>query len=458
MRGLLLVLALGCRPPVALQDGPDRTQESSGELFDTSTARVELRNPDEAIDLNPAPGVLEVQLIAAPTTHVIGEVEVAGYAYNGQTPGPTLRATVGDTLIVELVNDLDVETTIHWHGVSVPWAMDGVTWQSAPVPIGDVFTYTFTLNRAGTFWYHPHFDTERQVDLGLYGVLIVEDPAEPVAEDERILVFDTWSEVHDHSQDLLTNHHSLSDLPTTWTVNGLVNPVYRGQGGDRVRVRAVNVSNTGYLDLDPSRQIAGDQGLLAAADETSRSLLGPGDRAEFEWAMDASGTLSSRGYSLAGGTAWGEPFDLLQIDVTSPASAAGLSWPFDGVLASEDPGATDITYVFTGDSGAGGWMINGEQFPDVTIETVALGAEVVIEVRNLSPSEHPFHLHGHPFEVLSTGGVPSFFRKIEDTVNVRIGEAVRLKLLADNPGDWMAHCHILPHAHLGMMTVLRVAP
>jgi FtsP/CotA-like multicopper oxidase with cupredoxin domain len=365
---------------------------------------------------------------------------------------------VGDTLIVELVNDLDVETTIHWHGVAVPWAMDGVTWQSAPVPVGGDFIYTFTLNRAGTFWYHPHFDTERQVDLGLYGVLVVEDPADPVAEDERILVFDTWSEVHDHTEENPANHHSLGSLPTTWTVNGLVNPVVRGQGGDRVRVRAVNVSNTGYLDLDPSRKIAGDQGLLPFADETSRSLLGPGDRSDFEWAMDASWTLTSRGYSLAGGPAWEDPFDLLQVEVASPVDAVALSWPFDGGLPSEDPGTTDITYVFTGDSGAGGWMINGEQFPEVTIETVELGQEVVVEVRNLSASEHPFHLHGHHFEVLSTAGIPAPSLQIEDTVNVRIGEAVRLKLLADNPGDWMAHCHILPHAHLGMMTVLRVLP
>jgi len=449
---------IACRPPVVLPDGRGGLDDTGTPSTPPSTGVQELVNPAEAVDLDPAEDVLHVQLTAAATTHNIGGVAIDGYAYNGQTPGPTLRARVGDTLIVALQNDLDVETTIHWHGVAVPWAMDGVTWQSAPIAVGGAFTYTFTLSRAGTFWYHPHFDTERQVDLGLYGVLIVEDPTEPVADDELVLVFDTWEEVHDHGEDDPLDHHGLSDLPTTWTVNGLVHPVYRGAGGERARVRAVNVSNTGYLDLPPTRQIAGDQGLMAAVEETARPLLGPGDRAEFDWGMDASWMLQSRGYSLAGGPSWGDPFDLLEIDVGAPAASTPIAWPVSGEGPTDDPGYTDITYVFSGDGSGGGWMINGEQFPEVTVETLPLNEEAIIEVRNLSPSEHPFHLHGHHFEILSTGGEAPSSKRIEDTVNVRIGEAVRVKLFADNPGDWMAHCHILPHAHLGMMTVLRVGP
>jgi len=441
--------------PEGLPDHDD-SDTDTGKVSTADEAEI-LTSPAEANDLDPAADILHVQLTAAPMTHQVGGVDIEGYAYNGQTPGPTLRAAVGDTLVVELQNDLDVETTIHWHGVSVPWEMDGVTWQAAPVPVGGSFTYTFTLERAGTFWYHPHFDTERQVDLGLYGVLIVEDPGEPAAEDELVLVFDTWSEVHDHDTTDPMDHHGIVDLPTTWTVNGLITPVYPADGGERVRVRSVNVSNTGYLDLPAMRRIAGDQGLAAGID-VEETLLGPGDRAEFEWGMDASWTLQSQPYSLSGGPSWGEPFDLMAIEVAVPAPVVPLVWPVSGELPSEDPGYADITYVFSGDGTGGGWMINGEQFPDVTIEAVERDTEIVIEVRNLSPSEHPFHLHGHHFEVLSEAGEAPPHRRIEDTVNVRIGEAVRLKVLADNPGDWMAHCHILPHAHQGMMTVLRVNP
>ena len=100
--------------------------------------------------------------------------------------------------------------------------------------------------------------------------------------------------------------------------------------------------------------------------------------------------------------------------------------------------------------------MNGETFPDVTMPSVDLGEEVVIEVRNVSPADHPFHLHGHAFEVLSVDGLPPPVRTVEDTVDVGVRSVVRLLLLADNPGVWMTHCHVLPHAEGGMMTMLEV--
>jgi FtsP/CotA-like multicopper oxidase with cupredoxin domain len=112
-------------------------------------------------------------------------------------------------------------------------------------------------------------------------------------------------------------------------------------------------------------------------------------------------------------------------------------------------------YVFSG-GGTEDWLINGEVFPEVTVETLALGSDGVVELRNLSATEHPFHLHGQVFEVLSRNGVVPAVYEQADTVNVGIRETVRLLVHADNPGDWMAHCHLLPHAEGGMMTVLRV--
>ena len=102
--------------------------------------------------------------------------------------------------------------------------------------------------------------------------------------------------------------------------------------------------------------------------------------------------------------------------------------------------------------------MNGERFPEITIEEVALGDTAIIEVRNLSPTQHPFHLHGHAFEVLSVGDEVPAYRWMEDTLDIPILGRARLRLVADNPGLWMTHCHILPHADAGMMTVLRVKP
>jgi FtsP/CotA-like multicopper oxidase with cupredoxin domain len=148
---------------------------------------------------------------------------------------------------------------------------------------------------------------------------------------------------------------------------------------------------------------------------------------------------------------------VLQVLVESPSPAsAGLNWPFTGSEVTSDPTYSDIVYAFSGSDRKGVWLINGERFPNVTIEEVALGTEPIVEVRNLSPSEHPFHIHGVHFEVLSVNGVPPPLQRIEDTWNLKIRERLRIRIIADNPGDWMTHCHILPHATDGMMTVLRV--
>lgn len=425
-------------------------------------AEALLLSPAEAEDLDDDPDVLHVRLVAAPTELTIGDLHIHGYAYNGQVPGPTLRAKRGDTLIVDLENDLDTDTTIHWHGVHVPWDMDGVTWMQDPVPPGGSFTYTFTLDQTGTYWYHPHFDTEHQVDRGLYGVLVVTDPDDPPLE-ERVLVFDSWNEAgeeHDEESSPELHDHGTSAwvAPQTWTVNSHLQPTMAEDAGSALRLRLLNASNTGYLDLTWSgiRHIGSDQGLLAALSEPEALLLAPGDRADVEILLGEGETaLEARPHSLFGGEAVGDPATVLTIAAAGSGSApAASTWPFAGGEVSADPGHTDVRYTFQGYGDT--WMINGEVFPDVTIEELPLGADAIVEVRNISGTQHPFHLHGHAFEVLSIDGVPPSAPMIEDTVDVPIGSIARLRLVADNPGDWMAHCHILPHAHQGMMTVLRV--
>ncbi|MCB9672983.1 MAG: multicopper oxidase domain-containing protein [Alphaproteobacteria bacterium] len=149
----MIVLLLGCPAPTPVPTEP--ATPAPVETADTAVpiAVPELRSPAEAVDLDPAPDVLHVRLVAAP--HVWDD-GTEGFAYDGQVPGPTLRAKVGDTLVVELDNQLGMPTSIHWHGVDVPYAMDGAGWQVSPVAAGATFTYTFVLEQPGTFWYHPH--------------------------------------------------------------------------------------------------------------------------------------------------------------------------------------------------------------------------------------------------------------------------------------------------------------
>lgn len=433
MRRLLFLCALvACRSEVA-----------------SSSAGLEpFAPPAVAEDLDPDPDVVHVRLRAE-------DLGARRYAYNGTSPGPTIRVEVGDTLMVELVNELTLPTTIHWHGVYVPFEMDGVTWMRDPVMPGQTFTYVFSPPKAGTFWYHPHFDTAGQVDGGLYGMLIVEDPAEPEVE-EIELIFDAEAE----HRPGVTRGHGHGRLATPWRINGVVQPELHVRGGTSVRTRLVNASNAGYLQISHPdlTQIGSDQGLLPEARAPVRLLLAPGDRADLEWRIGETGfSVVAQPYSLNGGPAFGEPEEVLRVVVEDPAPAPqSAPWPFPAGEVTPDPGHTDILYALAGSDRTRRWLINGETFPNVTIERIPLGSEAIVEIRNVSPSEHPFHLHGLSFEVLSVNGVPPDVRTVEDTYNLRIRDRVRVRVLADNPGDWMTHCHILPHAEEGMMTVLRV--
>lgn len=415
-----------------------------------------LVSPPDAPDLEPADGVVRVELRAQVYAEPRGPFR---YGYGGLNPGPTIRARLGDTLVAEVHNELDAPTTVHWHGVAVPWEMDGVTWMAAPIAAGEQATFTYPLERAGTFWYHPHFDTEQQVDAGLYGVLVVEDPADPVADAELVVVLDTESEHRDHEAPHLGHGHA--SLRPRWLVNGQPAPAtFQAAGGTTVRARFLNASNVAYAALSwpDMHHIAGEQGLLPSLQSPRRVVLGPGQRADFEWRVGERGfEVSTDFYTLNGGDSLGDPTSLVWVEVEAPAPAPpGLPWPFPGGEPTADDAPADFVYALAGSDRTGDWRINGERFPEVTVAEFPLNQAVVLDVRNLSPTEHPFHLHGHHFEVLSVNGEPPRYRTVADTWNLRVRDQVRLRFVADNPGDWMTHCHILPHAEEGMMTVLRV--
>jgi FtsP/CotA-like multicopper oxidase with cupredoxin domain len=409
---------------------------------DAATAPA-FATPPEAVDLDPDPAKVRVALTLAP----LGD----GVAFNGTIPGPTLRVRLGDTVSVSLTNDLGEPTTVHWHGLSVPWDADGVTWMQAPIAAGETREVSFVASHPGTFWYHPHFDGGvGQVSGGLFGAFVVEDPADPPVDVDAVLV------LHQPPPAPGTDPHAAQLAP--FLVNGLASPRWTVPPGSVVRARWINASETGYADLrgSPGTWIAGDQGLLPATRSPADGLvLAPGDRAEVIYQVSSAFDVTAAPWSLHGGPSWGDDQRLVAVQADPSAIPAWPAFPAPGTPPTPDTrAAADIVWVFSGDDAA--WFINGERYPDVTVPEVALGATALLEVRNLSPTEHPFHLHGLRFEVLSVDGVAPPTMQWEDTLNVPIRSVVRLRVVADNPGDWMAHCHILPHAHDGMMTVLRV--
>ena len=390
-------------------------------------------------------------------------IEVQGYGYNGQYPAPTMRLEVGDTVQVEVDNRLADPTTVHWHGLAVPFEMDGVPWMMDPIESGGSYLYAFTVDKPGTYWYHPHFDTDAQVDRGLYGAFIVADPDDPAVDRDLVLLLDDFRE--DQSLPLDADHvHGAHGAEGVWTVNGLVQPRFEVVAGERLRLRLINASNQGYLWLSAGDAelvvVARDQGLLPEPERVARELMAPGDRVDLLWTPGSDlpvPALVDHPYSLHGGEALGEAMPLLDVVVDGTQPAASTSdWPSAPRGPTPDDTPPAFTYTFQGSAHTDDWLINGERFPDVTVQQVTAGEDVVFEVRNLSATEHPFHLHGLHMELLSRGGVPPLQYTDTDTENLGLYETVRLRTSAENLGTWMAHCHILPHAHGGMMTVLEV--
>ncbi len=115
---------------------------------------------------------------------------IAAWGFNQQVPGPVIKARKGDTLVVKLKNSLAEPTIIHWHGIRLPAAMDGTGEVQKPVQPGQEFEYRFTLDDAGTFWYHSHHNETVQMERGMYGAIIVEDEQDPVVDAEKLFVID----------------------------------------------------------------------------------------------------------------------------------------------------------------------------------------------------------------------------------------------------------------------------
>lgn len=385
---------------------------------------------------------VRVELTARRETIRIGEgAEFTGYTLNGSTPGPTIRARQGDLVEVVLINhDVPGGATLHWHGVDVPAAMDGVAGvtQDAVAP-GHRFVYRFVADQAGTYWYHSHQVSHEQVIGGLFGVLVLE----PAAADP---VRDAVAVVHTYPDGIRS-------------VNGL-GPQLRlpAREGERVRLRIVNTENT------PISVWASEAFLIRAVDgaevrgpepvRDERVLVTAGGRLDIEVRMPDAGGVLVRvpGASIALGEGADAPAQPQgEVDLLHYGERGEL--PFDAAHPDREyryeigrlPGFID------GRPGVW-WSVNGGIGDDVPMFSVTEGDVVRMTISNVSGEVHPMHLHGHHMVVLSRDGEKSTGSPWwVDSLNVAHGETYEVAFLADNPGIWMDHCHNLPHAAEGLV-------
>jgi FtsP/CotA-like multicopper oxidase with cupredoxin domain len=372
---------------------------------------------------------------------------IQALTFNGRSPGPELRVHEGELVEVTLVNsDVESGVTIHWHGVDVPNAEDGVAGVTQDaVPPGERHTYRFRAEQVGTFWYHSHQVSAKEVRRGLFGALVIEQH-EPLRPD---LV------------DLVVVAH---DMEGRETLNGEDVPRNRKVApGTPVRLRLVNTDNSPLsfsLTGTPFRVVAIDGTDLHEPQPLENVTLeiAGGGRYDVGFTMpdtpvalsipdtDALLAFSADGKSTPPVSEPGVEFDPLAYGRAAPVPFAATS-NFDREFTLEigrKPGFLD------GRPGLH-WTINGEIFPDVPVFVVEEDDLVKITIVNDTKSVHPMHLHGHHLLVLSRDGRPSTGSPWwTDTLDVEPGERYELAFRADNPGIWMNHCHNLLHAADGL--------
>lgn len=431
----------------------------------------------EATDLNPDPNVLETNIEALVTEmEILPGKKTKVWTYNGLLPGPLLRLKAGDRLIVHFKNSLPEATSIHWHGLRIANAMDGVPgFTQAEIKPGEEFTYDFIVPDAGLFWYHPHVNSAAQVGYGLYAPMMVEDPTEPKAfGDELILVLSDISLDAEGQLQGPKTGGSFGDLfgreGETLLVNGKVMPTLKLRQGKQQRWRVLNATRARYYTLRYKRSplviLGGDGGLASNTRTVDEIKIVPGERHDFVFtppdAPGSTGVLkwypTNRGFGTTFNRLSEDLMNLVTVNEPAVTPEAIPQHLRDDIAPLAIDGVTeqhiDMTIAF-GPNGETIMGFNGIPHDHAKPIMAKLGETQVWTVKNDSDFSHPFHMHGFFFQVLSpSNGVMEW----KDTVDVPFGTEVKLAVQFDRAGMWMYHCHILDHADVGMMGHLHVMP
>ncbi|MGR8933110.1 MAG: multicopper oxidase family protein [Gammaproteobacteria bacterium] len=412
-----------------------------------------------------------IELTAAETAWgLVPPYSTRVWTYNGSVPGPVIRIRLGDTLKVTLHNNLPQPTTIHWHGVRVPNAMDGVPGVTQPpVNPGESFTYRFTPKDPGTYWFHPHLNAAEQIERGLHGVLIVENPAEPKYSQDMVWVLDDWlleKGAKIHAQ-FVTGHDLMHDgrWGNVLTVNGRYQPAIPVKAGERLRIRLVNVANGRVFAPELSGLspvvIAVDGMPVAEPFPLRKFLAAPGNRIDVDVVIPK--TAAGKSFAVTdvfGGTK--KPLATLQAEPESLAATPDFPPPKakhfpNWQTALEAP----IAQEFLLNAKRGGpygitWNIDHSADPKDSNLELPAGRFQRLRIRNESYRLHPMHLHGQFFKLLAVDGRPVEENFWRDTLLIGPQETADIGLVAIDKGSWAFHCHILEHAEAGMMRTLAI--
>lgn len=437
-----------------------------------------------AVDLDPDPAVVEVELVAElATVELLPGVLTEAWAYRdagspeaeATVPGPLLEVEEGQRLVVHVRNDLPQGTTVHWHGLRLPVEMDGNPMVSGAIEPGASFTYDFVVRDPGLHWYHPHVRTDEQVQRGLQGSLRVRGPGEPTVDVERVLMLDDVELDDDGAVVIEPSHDDVlfGRRGNVLLVNGRLPGHAPARGGTVERWRLVDTSNGRYFSISlPGhrlRVIGWDGGPVAEPYDVDSLVIAPGQRYDVLVALHGEHGQALELQTLAvdrgGGHEDQGPLTLLTLELTEPREPATplpeLAAPPPSELAPlpVDDQTTVQQFSLRHETGNGIgaiYFINDQRWPFNAPVDVMLGDTEIWEVINEGEHDHPFHLHGMFFQVLDRDGQPEPTLGWRDTVRVGPRGITRLAVRYEAAGMWMFHCSIPEHAERGMMGDLHV--
>jgi FtsP/CotA-like multicopper oxidase with cupredoxin domain len=453
------------------------SEKEKQRIFTNSKALVDEFSGAYKKDIVPNGNIVEFNMTAEESEEEIFDgVKTKVWSYNGTVPGPQLRIKLGDTLKINFTNKLPQETTVHFHGVRVPNAMDGVPGVTQdPIKPGEKFVYEFTPKDAGTFWFHPHVRTSEQMERGLFGTLVVEDKIDKKYSQDVVWVIDDWKMSED--KQVVDKFNTVMELRhdgrwgNVMTVNGKLNEVLNTKPGERIRLRLINTSNARVYKIDfgelSPKVIAVDGMYVKKVFGVNGFELAPGNRLDLDITIPKNSnnkdyivydkftrnTVKLAKIKVSGTLVKTPSFDF-------PTNKMVPNW--QGAFSEK----IDKEYVLDarrkkGGSGVGmmtepEWTINGKAYPDYDSFTLKYGEFNKIRFRNNSSRLHPMHLHGQFFKVVSRNGTLVDEQYFRDTVLVKPKEVVDIALVPLDRGIWVNHCHILEHAAAGMITAVTV--
>lgn len=498
-------------PPNTTSDGP-YSGYNIGSVY-LPEKYVELLPAKEAMLENGSTFSLSAEIVQ----YELNGKTVYGYAYNQQIPGPLIKVKKGDRVTIEFTNNIDQPTTVHWHGLRLENKNDGVpgVTQEEVLP-GKSFTYTLDFPDEGLFWYHPHVREDMQQELGLYGAILVSSNENEPEYIENVLVIDDIRLENNqiapfHEKE--TNFAVMGRFGNTFLVNGKTDYSLSLSANAINRLYLLNTSNVRPYRLTiPDAQIkyvGGDVGKLGQPFLTNEIVLAPSERAIIDVVFPKPGnysllndtpvakktlatfqvepnsgenqTLSLEADSEAQADIeqYREYFD----DPVSQSYELTIRWPVmdtmmknmqhSGMNMKQGMGHTEestiewedemegVNAVTTNDEVT--WIIRDEKTKIENMDfewNVKKGDIKKIRIKNLSesshPMQHPIHMHGNRFLVLTQNGKTNQHLVWKDSVLIPQGEEIEILVEFTNPGEWMLHCHIAEHLSSGMMTSVKV--